>query len=93
MTLTKNNLDEPWRILVVDDEEGSASDTVRLLERRLLEGTAGSGGFMETVAFVAESSFDKALEMVSRGEFDLLVLGRHRPSWSKFPTPKDTASA
>ena len=62
-------MEAPWRILVVDDAEGVASDTAEWLN-----GATHSGRVSQPVEVVAEDSFDNALELVSRGGFDLLVL-------------------
>ena len=62
-------MESSCHILVVDDEAGVASDTAALLNR-----AASSGELSQPVSARAETSFDKALEILSRGGIDLLVL-------------------
>lgn len=59
----------PWRILVVDDEEGQADDTAELLNR-----AANSGELPHGVEASSEQSFEAALKILSRGGVDMLVL-------------------
>lgn len=58
-----------WRVLVVDDKEGVAAETAELLNRTLnLDLSA------ERILAAPENSFDQALETLSQGGIDLLVL-------------------
>lgn len=63
------NPELPWRILVVDDDIDAADDTAKLLNR-----VTAAGQEPYSIEAVAEQSFDKALDILSRGGFDLLVL-------------------
>lgn len=82
-------MDAPWYVLIIDDEPGVADDTVQLLN-----GAARSGKIAHEVTAVAEESFDAALEILSRGGFDLVVLdvfdqvGAEATSPSHAPEPK-----
>lgn len=55
--------------MVVDDAEGVASDTAEWLN-----GATDSGRVSQPIEVIAEDSFDNALDLLSRGGFDLLVL-------------------
>ena len=59
----------PYRILVVDDEGGVADDTANVLTR-----AGESGELPERVDAAPETSFHRALDTLSHGRIDLLVL-------------------
>lgn len=63
------NTQPPYRILIVDDEAGVAGDTADVLT---LAGE--SGKLPERVDAAPETSFHKALDTLSHGRIDLLVL-------------------
>ena len=64
---------DPWRILVVDDEESLAEMTAELLSTQ-------SG---VSVSAIFEKSFEESLPIISEGKFDILVLDVRNQSLSK----------
>ena len=62
-------METPYHILVVDDQIGIASDTAEILNNAV-----SSGQLSQPIRASAETSFEKALEMLYRGGIDLLVL-------------------
>lgn len=61
-------MNDPWQILVVDDQTGIATDIAELLN-------SGVGSDANArVSAVPEESFDKALSYLSKGDYDILVL-------------------
>ena len=61
-------MNDPWQILVVDDEGGIATDIAELLN-------SGVDGYANApVSAVPEESFDNALSHLSKGDYDILVL-------------------
>ena len=61
-------MNDPWQILVVDDQSGIAIDIAELLNSGV------DGDTSARISAVPEESFDRALSYLSRGEYDILVL-------------------
>lgn len=61
-------MNDPWRILVVDDQKGIATDIAELLNSGVDSDTNAH------VSAVPEESFDRALSYLSKGDYDILVL-------------------
>lgn len=69
MSPTEPSTHSPWRILVVDDDERSATNNADALNR-----ASGSEAVPYPVEAAATKSFTEALDRVGRGDVDLLVL-------------------